>query len=319
MKRISIAGLCLVALAVVSISGVAATTASAHETNKPYLDQCAEVVEAAKEGHWEDSQCEKAKVGGKWIKAEMENSLCQEVQETEKQNGSWKTKNGEKCEGEDKLQESPFVRVTKVGHDFTSKSGKGTLTAGAFTITCTADTNAGKFTGPKHIVVTITFTGCTTAFGLVSCQTAKAKEGEIKTVELKGWLFYINSAAKPPEVGVWLKANTGKVFAEFECGGEIVKVSSIEKTSEAEEAKGGGSCVAGRIKAGKNSVNEMSKEGEFVVKEVKGSQEIEKFEYEGKKLKCHLKSKKGEGKEEEATEESAEDKLVFEDAVDIIA
>jgi hypothetical protein len=61
MKSLKIAGLCLVAMFVMSM--VAEATASAEET-KPYFIQCREVT--AKKGSWKNEQCSEALKEGNW-------------------------------------------------------------------------------------------------------------------------------------------------------------------------------------------------------------------------------------------------------------
>lgn len=309
MKPIKIAGLCLVAVFVMSS---VVTTASAAPT-KPYWDQCSAVVNEG-EGQWLNNLCnEKAAAGkSKWAKVEIETETkqCVEVQEGEV--SSWIA--GCAATG------TGFVKV-KQHHKFTSTSGpselliENSMTSKFKPVKCKSDTNTGEVIGPKHVIVTVHFKGCESEVKEVRtpCKSTGAAAEEIVTKPLLGWLFYIKSTS-PVEVGLWLKANEGKVFAEFECAAQKVIVRSIEKTSEAEEPATG-TCIAGKVSS---PLNKMEKQGSLAFEGTVTNQAIEKFEYEGKKLHCRLKAKIG-TEELNSTQITKEDSIEWEDAMQLNA
>jgi hypothetical protein len=325
MKHLKIAGLCLVAVFV--LSAVATTAASARPT-KPYWDQCSK-VENAGEGEWQDSLCSVKHTGSEnalWVKAEINEANssnqtkdfqeCAEVQETNE--GFWKNAT---CSSSGLPRN--WAKVTQK-HQFTSTSGPSELlienseTSKFKPVKCKSDTNEGHVIGPKHVLVTVHFKGCESEVkGVVTpCKSANAAAGEIVTKQLKGWLFYIKSTA-PVEVGLWLAANGGKEFAAFECATQKVIVRSIEKISEAVEPETG-SCIAGKVSS---PLNAMEKQGSLAFEEnpiEKGKQAIEKFEYEGKKLHCRLKVKIG-TEEFNSTQITKEDSIEWEDAMQLNA
>lgn len=101
---------------------------------------------------------------------------------------------------------------------FSGSGGEGTLETVAEgtkvrTVTCTSNTSSGEVnsaTTAKNVKVI--FKGCTTKgpFGTLNC-------GEIKTVALRGTLFYL--VAGSSEVGIDLEPESGTTFATFTCGG----------------------------------------------------------------------------------------------------
>jgi hypothetical protein len=136
----------------------------------------------------------------------------------------------------------------------------------------------------KTVTARLMYTGCKA--GSIACLSAGAGAELILTAALTGWLHYVNEAKK--EVGEWLKATTGAVFAEFECSSLKVKVDSIENIWEAEEKTPLASCISGRV----TPVDEASEKGELNFKESEGLQEIRKFEpgEPGVKDACELKT-----------------------------
>ncbi len=249
-------------VAVFALSMVAAGTAPAAT---PEFVQCRNVGTG---GHWKDSQCSKLEA-----------------------NGAWDTRAGGSMKDE----------------TFSSTSGVSelrTLGVSATTIKCLSDTNAGAITpDASHVLLVIEFHKCEITVGALKgsvCTTTGQEAGQILTRPLKGWLFYINESKQ--EVGTWLKANAGAIFAEFKCGLAKVKVKSIEE----EES---GSCIAGRA----TPVNEALKltGGELLFKEKPANeQEIQEFTYGGKKIRCQLESEV-EAKVEKDIQTSESDILTF--------
>jgi len=110
------------------------------------------------------------------------------------------------------------------GIPFTSTSGKSTLeTVSKIKVTCKADTNHGELTGPKSLIITVTFTGCESK--LILCNSPNGLPGEIITPVLSGTIGYlVNPEVK--EVGVDLFSPTGAPVAEFLCGAALRAVVS---------------------------------------------------------------------------------------------
>ncbi len=97
-------------------------------------------------------------------------------------------------------------------------------TVGKTTVSCTASSAAGEYTGPKTQIVSLTLTGCHQGKG-IACQSG-ATAGEIKTASLEGGMEFIkeNEGTEIPIVGVDLKPASGTDLASFECGGKSVSV-----------------------------------------------------------------------------------------------
>jgi len=99
---------------------------------------------------------------------------------------------------------------------FTSTSGSGTLqTTGGTKVSCKSDTNTGKLLNSKEDEVTITFEGCSTLGGFVTCSNT-TKSGQIIVGPLKSLLVY-----EPGKTGVLdkLTPQSGTTVTEFTCGG----------------------------------------------------------------------------------------------------
>jgi hypothetical protein len=113
-------------------------------------------------------------------------------------------------------------------------------TVGGSSVTCSASTSEGEYTGGKTQTVSLKLTGCQKGpkGKGVTCQTSPAKPGEIATSSLEGGMEFIKENEEPatPEVGVDLKAASGSI-ATFECGGAsasvggsvIVPVTAVDK------------------------------------------------------------------------------------------
>lgn len=118
-----------------------------------------------------------------------------------------------------------WVTGPGAGKNFTGAGKALTLeTVGKTTVSCTASSAAGEYTGPKTQIVSLTLTGCHQGKG-ISCQSG-ATAGEIKTASLEGGTEFIkeNEGTESPIVGVDLKPASGTDLASFECGGKSVSV-----------------------------------------------------------------------------------------------
>lgn len=101
---------------------------------------------------------------------------------------------------------------------FHSTSKAMTLkTIGGLKVSCIADTNKGEVTGPASALLTISFTGCTSAGS--RCQSPNGLAGEIVTERLLGTLGYVSR--EPKEVGLDLSNPTGGPMAVFFCGEDL--------------------------------------------------------------------------------------------------
>lgn len=202
MKRLTIAGLCLVAVFAISAT-VAAASASAAE---PSVWQCAKTAKVEKKytGHYSGKKCE----------ADTYHAEGGQTYELEEWNLAGK-------KGKSKA--------------FKGKGGGANLEIiGVGGVTCTKNSDTGEFTGPKTVgKIKVTFTGC--EFQSKKCQGDQpkaSKEGEILTNNLVGEVGYINKAEK--KVGGLFKPETGLYFTEFNCqilkfrvhGGVIGEVTS---------------------------------------------------------------------------------------------
>jgi hypothetical protein len=98
-------------------------------------------------------------------------------------------------------------------------------TVGGTSVTCTAHSYEGEYTGAKTETVAYKLTGCKKA-KTVACQSASASPGEIRTATLDGTLDFIKENEPPevPLVGVELKPASGASLMTFECGGESISV-----------------------------------------------------------------------------------------------
>lgn len=195
-----------------------------------------------------------------------------------------------------------FVPSTK--QTFTSTSGVSTLAAGAFTITCEKDTNAGEITGAKTVgKVVVKFTKCTIkVLFTFECKSKGAANGEIVTNALKGTLGYIEGYGSG--VGLKLEPETASEYTngEIECAGSNkVKVTGA---------------VIGEV----TPINTSSTKGELIFKRTGTKQEsgeeieIEHVRYEHVKLMSSLNG----GTAGPAAEETT-DKITFKEAVEVKA
>lgn len=112
---------------------------------------------------------------------------------------------------------------------FTGEGRALTLeTTGKQSVTCSASSVAGQYTGPKSSTASLTLTGC--QIGPkgkgVACQSSGAGAGEIRSATLNGNLDFIKENEEPatPIVGVGLKPAAGTPVLGFACAGKAASV-----------------------------------------------------------------------------------------------
>jgi hypothetical protein len=189
MRRIRIAGLCLVAVLVASIAMTATASATA-----PELGRCVKNVPVEKKysGGYSDSKCTKAVAP-----AEKES----------KGKYDWLPGPGPK-------------------NGFTSSGGAATLaTKGGKTVTCTSEKSTGEFivgTDNKHEQTVVEFAGCKS--NGFACTTTGKASGELVTNELLGEVGFENAAKKKTALKLYPAPSAKGKFIEFKCVGLEVKV-----------------------------------------------------------------------------------------------
>lgn len=201
MRRIRIAGLCLVAVFVMG-----AVFAGAASAANPEYGRC--IKEGAKEvSKYDSSKC---------IKLASEDPGT-EAEKAKKGSYVWAAGPGPKA---------GFTAALKPSTIATLETKAGTK------VTCTGLSAAGKYTGLKTVSVQKTdFTGCES--GGIKCNTPSAGTGVIKVKELEGELGVISkgSPSTKDKIGnvLWPAGGTatsGSEFVEFACGGLTVKVKN---------------------------------------------------------------------------------------------
>jgi hypothetical protein len=261
MKRIRIALLCLAA-----IFSIGATTAA-----------CASAVEP------------------EWLVL----FKCIEVEPTK---GLWFEVVGENCKNFTEVPAGSF-EATGVGAtvaagevvDFISSSRVKRLTAKVLgveqTVECLRDENTGETRDTKHMLLIIKFLECKVVGG-GECLTTGQAAGVIATNALFGALWTIKET-EFKEVGVFLTANEGEVFATFECefggviGKKVVEVLSTLRTEY--ELPGGafpnGKCLAGQLHNVNSGPTGLV---ELVFEEEAKKQKIKLVTYLGHTFECEL-------------------------------
>jgi len=194
MKRIRIAGLCLVATFAMTV-GAAATASAA----MPEWGKCVKFVN------------QHGKNVGKYTDAG-----CTKLAEPAKTGGfEWQTSS------------------SIANKEFTSHGGEATLEllGGGIKTVCKAEEAKGSLSGTKGVSnVEVVFKGCEANLGGLVCENSlrpplgEEPEGQIKTRSLKGTLGYISGkGTESPSVGLSLEPEAKKnLFAEFICGGMLV-------------------------------------------------------------------------------------------------
>jgi hypothetical protein len=206
MRRIRIAGLCLVA--VFAMGAVLAGTASAAN---PEYGRCLKVTPKST-SNYDTAKC---------IKFASEDPGTEE-EKLKKGNFKWFKAFG----GEKPLEKAGFTAKLKPETIATLETKAGTK------VTCKALSAAGKYTSLVNVEVNKTdFSGCES--GGIKCNTSGAGEGIIKVKELEGELGLITKGetSVKDKIGnvLWPKGGTptsGAEFVEFNCAGLTVKVKN---------------------------------------------------------------------------------------------
>jgi hypothetical protein len=241
MRRMGRMGLCLVA--VCAISATAAATASAAEyelAGLPELGRCVKVASGT--GTYLGGKCLTVATPGKgkfeWMPGPGANAKFTFITEQIVLQGTGAPKltiNCEFAEGEGQYVDSKTLTVSKL---------------------VLSDCKTPKKSESEPLVKTW-------------CQNIGNLRGEVTAQELTGEIGYI---VKPTQVGVDLKAKTGKAIAVFECGGASeVGVERGTGTGTLMEIEGS---VIGRIK----KINRMVEENLVTFKASGGKQVPEMFE-----------------------------------------
>jgi hypothetical protein len=207
MKRIGSVGLCLIAAFVLS----AFVAASASAAGPEYVT------------------CGKAaKVSGKYTGKYSEKKCEKEATTAEQEEGK-----------KNKYERDPLTKKEKftaanvgVGKLFVIDPTTEPPGEIAAEVACEKEkVKGGEITSATTEKWSAVYTGCTgkaPSYHLEGkCESAKAKEGEIKTEELEGTLTYLSST-EPKTVGVRVKAASGsKYIARFTCIAEIVGLEVV--------------------------------------------------------------------------------------------
>jgi hypothetical protein len=276
MRRIGILGLCV--LAALAISSVAVATASAEA---PEFGRCIKKAKAEGAGY-SDAGCTTAVGSGakyEWLsgpgaKAHFTSVSRFVLTSKDKVCLKWKKllEEGKTKEAEELLEEHHFT-PKECEETLSMHGGRGedqepvTLeTVSGSVVECEELHASGEYSGTKAISnLNTTFTGCNT-FDNISCESAGASTGEIKTGTLDGSLGIIKKESVPVNntVGIDLYAASGNI-AEFECGPIIFGYEKVIVTGS----------VIHEVKANKMVLEENEK---FLQK--KGYQKPENFDGE---------------------------------------
>lgn len=195
MRRIRIAGLCLVAAMAMSI--IASSTASAAA---PEYGQCNKIVKGTEKklSMYDSSKCIKTAGADAGTEAEK----------LKKANYEW------------------FPGLVKGKTEFTSSGGVATLaTKGGKTVTCTSETSTGNYledgTNKKESTI-VNFAGCESS--KFACTTVGKASGELTTNELLGEVGVEIAAKKKTALKLWPAPSAAGKFIEFKCIGLEIKV-----------------------------------------------------------------------------------------------
>jgi len=193
MRRIKIAGLCLVAAFVVSVAMSASASAAA-----PEYGQCLKGTEHS-ESNYDSSKC---------IKLASEDTGLTEAERLKKGVYKW----------------TPGFVAGKT--EFTTTGGAATLkTKGGKTVTCTSEKSTGKYLEDgtnKKESTTVEFAGC--ASSGFACTTVGKATGELVTRELIGEVGFENKLKKKTALKLEPGPTASLKFIEFKCVGLEIKV-----------------------------------------------------------------------------------------------
>src|SRR6476660_6720027 len=192
MRRIKIAGLCLVAAFLVSVAMSATASAAA-----PEYGQCLKTTPKALT-NYDSAKC---------IKLAGEDAGT-EAEKLKKGNFKW----------------VPGFVAGKT--EFTTTGGAATLkTKGGKTVTCTSEKSTGNYledgTNKKESTV-VQFAGCQSS--TFACTTVGKGTGELETRELIGEVGFENKALKKTALKLEPAPSAALKFIEFKCVGLEIKV-----------------------------------------------------------------------------------------------
>jgi hypothetical protein len=238
VRHVRMMGLCLAAAC-----AIAAVLASSASAGLPEFGKC----EPKTGGKYSNSNCTtKAKKGAgayEWLNAEHFSGAVKEFS-----NGS-----GEKTPA---VLTSRFIACF-TGYERLPKCREDEKEEEYATvkIECEEVYDNGEFSSKSDKEVRnvhVTFKECK---GIGTECTNTATAGVIETNLLEGTLGYIKKTA-PKEVGVDIKPQSGSIFAEFHCGGQIGTVVGGAKATEgpAHPPSGGGDGIIGTV----TPINEMT-------------------------------------------------------------
>jgi hypothetical protein len=216
MKRIKIAGLCLVAMFAFSAMIASASQAATY-------DKCANV--GKKKGKYSEAACKTvAEKKGK-LEGSFEIAPVKACENVGKKKGKYSEAN---CltvaEKKGKLEGS--FEKTKIPLEATS--GPSTLKTpalGSTNVECTASVSKGFITGPKTAEESVEFTGC--QLGGAPCEsagpegTASGHSGTIDTNELHTSLLGEGETSKSGPLALTGTVPTGKVWTEIQAAAGI--------------------------------------------------------------------------------------------------
>ncbi len=187
---------------------------------------------------------------------------------------------------------------TKTGFTATSGASKFETKSGE-AISCKADTDKGKLTGPSTDEAEIKFTGCTAVGGLLKCKTKGAAAGEI--------VNKVTSAL------VWLNKTEESEPGEDLNLPETLTIECTGLASETLKVKGSTLCPVAPFKT-------LSTTGTITCKETKGVQSFTKYFLEGKEV-TDITETEGSGTKSFKFEQSgleSTDSLTYEEEVEIV-
>jgi len=261
MKHLKVMGLCLAAFALAAIGAGSAVAAVT-----PEVGRC--VAKAG--GKYKDGACtEKAGKAASEKKFEF-------LKGAEKV--GWKSAGGES------------VLETEEKDQITCKSQSA---VGKW------DLDSGKITEVESAVST--FAGCEFGVLKVKCQNNGVEEsGVIKVNAVKGPLGYISGEkTAKPVIGQSLTPETGKFFAEFECGKGVL-LSKVRGTESTVEGRKGGKCLISQEEVANKMTETFT--SHFKGAEGKPGHQEQQFFQPATSPYCNLESNANGGPYEKGTE-----------------
>jgi hypothetical protein len=130
------------------------------------------------------------------------------------------------------------TRPVEKPHFTLSSSSLKVETVGKAQITCDAAAGAGEFTGDKTATVgQLTLSGCSEKKA-GTCQSAAAKEGEVRVGALDALIGRFQAKADRERVGIELSPSSGEIVAEFSCAGQPVTLRGSVILEVADTEKG---------------------------------------------------------------------------------